>query len=105
MITWLVMILAGAGTYLLRISMLAAHDSFGTPRWLEGRLHLVGPSVLSAILVSSMVSVHGHRTTPDLAALIAVATAFVAVRRTGNIGWALIVGFPTAWAITAVTAW
>ena len=105
MTTWLVMILAGTGTYLLRISMLAAHDSFGTPRWLEGRLHLVGPSVLSAILVSSMVAVHDHSTAPGLAALIAVASAYVAVRRTGNIGWALIVGFPTAWAVTAVTAW
>lgn len=105
MTTWLVMILAGGGTYLLRISMLAAHDSFGTPRWLERRLHLVGPGVLSAILVSSMISAHGPASAPDPAALVAVAVAFLAVRRTGDIGWALIVGLPTAWFVTAITAW
>lgn len=105
MTTWCVMILAGVGTYLLRICMLAAHDSFGTPGWLERRLHLVGPSVLSAILVSSMVSGHGHRTVPDRVTVTAVATAFVAARRTGNIGWALIVGFSSAWTVTALASW
>jgi branched-subunit amino acid transport protein len=60
--------------------------------------------VLAAILVSSLLSTQGHSQRPGLAASIAVAAAFVAVRRTGNLGWALIVGLPAAWIVTSVTA-
>ena len=104
MTTWIVMLSAGLGTYLLRVSMVVAHESVGTPRWLERRLHLIGPCMLAAILVSSMFVTNGNRTVPDPAELVAVVLAFVVVRCRRNVGWALVVGFPTYWALSALGA-
>ena len=102
MSTWLVMVLAGLGTYLLRVSMVVAHDRFGTPRWLESNLRLIGPSVLAAILVSSLILSHGHRTGPRVSEVIAVTAAYVAVRRRGTVSAALVVGFPVYWLCLAL---
>ncbi|NNE12291.1 MAG: hypothetical protein HKN41_08625 [Ilumatobacter sp.] len=93
--TWATMILAGIGTYVLRASMLVAHDVAGTPAWLERRLPLVGPSIVAVMVVSSLSA--GGSTAPTPTAVVAVAAAFMAVRRTGRLGSALVVGFPVAW--------
>lgn len=104
MTTWLVMAIAGLGTYTLRVSMVVAHESIGTPRWLERRFHLVGPSVLGAIVVSALVLAEGRQATPDVATLAAVVGAFVAARRTRNVMWAMAVGFPVYWGATALVS-
>lgn len=104
MSTWLVMALAGLGTYLLRVSLVVAHDRFGTPRWLAPHLRMVGPSVLAAILMSSLAVAQDTRTGPAAAEIVAVTAAYLAVRRWGNVSLALVVGFPVYWLHLALAA-
>jgi branched-subunit amino acid transport protein len=54
--------------------------------------------VLAAILAGSLLVPHGRHAPPATAELVAVIVAFLAVRRTGNVAWALAVGFPIYWA-------
>jgi branched-subunit amino acid transport protein len=58
--------------------------------------------MLTAILISSLFVAHGGRTAPDVAGIVGVVCAFVAVRRTRNVGFALLVGFPAYWAAAAL---
>jgi branched chain amino acid efflux pump len=102
MSTWITMLTAGLGTYLLRISMVAAHERFGTVDRLNRHLRFVSPSVLAAILAASLLVPHDQHGRPAPAELAAVVAAFVAVRRTGNAAWALAVGFPVYWGAVAV---
>jgi hypothetical protein len=44
---------------------------------------------------------HGRILMPDVAAVLSVAGAAVAVRRTSNAGMALAVGLPIYWVISA----
>jgi branched-subunit amino acid transport protein len=104
MTTWIVMLAAGLGTYLLRVSMVVAHESVGTPKWLERRLHRVGRSMLAAVLISSVFLAAGRRTTPDVGEIVSGGCAFAVVRRTRNVGWALVVGFPVYWVTTALAS-
>lgn len=96
-----VLVLAGVGTYGFRASMVLAGARFGTPKWLEDRLRLVAPAVLAALVAGSLFLDAGRRATPGVAALVAVAAGFVAVRRTGNVAAALAAGLPVYWLATA----
>jgi branched-subunit amino acid transport protein len=91
------MLLAGVGTYALRASMVAAQDRFGIPAWLERHSSLISASVLGAMVASSLSPSDGARLVPGVVEAGAVAVAFVAVRRTGNLAWALAVGLPVFW--------
>lgn len=102
MSTWIVMFTAGVGTYLLRVSMVAAHARYGIADRLERHLRFVSPSVLAAILAASILVPSGHHARLAMAELAAVCAAFVVVRRTRNVAWALAVGFPIYWSAITV---
>lgn len=102
MTTWLVMIIVAVGTYGLRVSMLVAHDRLGGSAWLAQRLSIVGPAVLAAVVASALFVSGTERVSPSPAQLAAVATALVVVRWRGNVGWALLAGFPVYWVGTAL---
>ncbi|MGI9612118.1 MAG: AzlD domain-containing protein [Acidimicrobiales bacterium] len=89
--------IAGLGTFLFRISLLAAHDRFATPAWLQQRLTLVGPSVLAAIVTSSLITTNNATTMPAPLEIVAIGAAVLAVRRTGSLGAALAIGLPIFW--------
>ena len=91
------LVVAGVGTYLFRISLVAGRERFATPPWLESRLPLVGPSVLAAIVTSSLIVTDGSPAMPTPVEAVAVVAALLAVRRTGNLGAALAVGLPIYW--------
>lgn len=95
---------AGAITYALRCSMVVIGDRLDSSAIVESTIGLVSPAVLSAIIVSALVLDHGKVVAPDLAGVLAVGAAVVAVRRTSNVGMALAVGLPTYWCCTAMSA-
>lgn len=97
-----IFIVAGSATYLLRSSMVMFGDRLTSSTIAESVIGRVTPAVLAAIIASALLLDHGEVARPELAGLVAVAGAVVAVRRTSNVGMALIVGLPTYWIVSAV---
>lgn len=95
---------AGAITYVLRCSMVVIGDRLNSSAIVESTIGMISPAVLSAIVASALVLDHGEVSAPDLAGVLAVGVAVVAVRRTSNVGMALAVGLPTYWCCTAIAA-
>lgn len=95
---------AGGITYALRCSMVVIGDRLGSSTIVESVIGLVSPAVLSAIVVSALVLDHGEVVAPDIAGVLAVVVAVVAVRRTSNVGMALAFGLPTYWCCMAISA-
>ncbi|MGA9278645.1 AzlD domain-containing protein [Ilumatobacter sp.] len=89
----------GAITYFLRSSMLVAGNRFTSSPTVESAIGLVSPAVMAAIIASTLLVDHGRIMSPDLASVAAISVAIVAVRRTGNVGSALLVGLPIYWLI------
>lgn len=89
--------LAGAGTYLLRVSMVLGGGRLPATDWIERRVTMVVPAVLAALLVSALFVSNGERQVADPVEIGAVAAALFAVSRTGNINAALAVGLPIYW--------
>jgi branched-subunit amino acid transport protein len=105
MSAWLVVLVAGAGTYLLRISMLVVAAHSGVPPVIERAARFAVPvafGALAATSLTALVEANGRSALPSLAAV----TAGVAVaRRTGSSRAAILTGMPTLWALTAVAGW
>jgi len=102
MTTLVTFLLAGVGTYLIRISMMLLEGRATVAAWIEDRLAFVGPSVLAAIVASAVFVTDGSASIPRAAEVLAVLGAWVAVRRTGSVGAALAIGFPIYWLGIAV---
>lgn len=96
------MLAAGLGTDVVRVSMVAAHARYGIVDRLERHLRLVSPGVLAALLEMSIPVPNGRHAPLAIAERVALGAAFVAVRRSGNVGWALAIGFPVSWGAIAV---
>ena len=102
---WLVVIAAGAVSYLLRVSMLVLASRMGIPPVLERAARFAVPTAFAALAASSIAD---HIVAdPELVAsavpVIAVAVGVVAVRRTGSPHAALLAGMPALWALSALT--
>ena len=101
MTTWLVILAVGAGSYALRSSMLVLSSSRDLPARAEGALSLVAPAALGALLASMLFTTAGGFAPLPWPELLAVATGFLAVRRSGNVLHAFAVGMPVFWVATA----
>jgi branched-subunit amino acid transport protein len=100
--TWLVVVAAGVGTYLLRISMIALAARTALPPVLGRATRFAVPVAFAALAAAGLAG----QITGDAASLApvgAVAAAVLAVRRTGSTHAALVVGMPTLWMLSAVT--
>lgn len=95
---------AGSITYALRCSMVVLGDRLHSSAIVESTIGLVSPAVLCAIIVSALVLDQGRIVAPDLAGVLAVVAAVVAVRRTSNVSMALAVGLPAYWCCMTVVA-
>jgi branched-subunit amino acid transport protein len=101
---WIVVLAAGIGSYLMRLSMIGA-DRIRLPASLNDSAGLVAPAAFAALAVSSIAgTVLDAGITQASAALVAVAAAVLAVARTGSAHAAVLVGMPTFWILTALTA-
>jgi branched-subunit amino acid transport protein len=104
MSTWLVVVAAGAGSYVLRISMIVLAARVGLPPLLERATRFAVPTAFAALAAASL---GGYTTGWDAAALapvVAIGVAVVAVRRTGSPHAAVLAGMPTLWALSALAA-
>ncbi|HJU96735.1 MAG TPA: AzlD domain-containing protein [Jiangellaceae bacterium] len=100
---WLVIVAAGLGSYLFRISMVVFADRMTMPERLERASTFVAPAAFAALAAGGIAA---NTAGVDLAGwtapLAAVAVAVIAVRRTGRPYAALLAGMPTLWILSAV---
>jgi branched-subunit amino acid transport protein len=100
---WLVIVAAGLGSYLFRISMVVLADRVTMPPQLERTSNFVAPAAFAALAAGGIaVNTGGVDLAGWIAPLAAVVVAVIAVRRTGRPYAALLAGMPTLWVLTAV---
>jgi branched-subunit amino acid transport protein len=108
---WTIILIAGLGSYLLRMSMISS-DRLRLPPRLDDSVALVAPAAFAALAVTSLaVLVLGAGVAHGLSAqartvavpmLLAVAVAMLAVARTGRPYLAVVAGMPTFWLMAAL---
>ena len=101
---WLVVVLAGVGTYLLRISMLVVAAHAGVPPLIERASRIAVPIAFGALAATSLTGQVATTGAAALPSVLAVATGVVVARRTGSSRAAILVGMPTLWLLTALGA-
>lgn len=92
----------GLGTYALRASMFVILGGRTPPPWLRTALSFVGPSALAALVGGLLFTTDGSASVGSVPAIAAAASAFVVVRRSGDVMHALVVGLPVFWVSTAL---
>ena len=92
----LVVVLAGLGTYLIRVSLIAALGQVAIPPLAERALKLVAPTVLAAIAAQGVFTVDGGIRPFDVRHVAALIGALVAWR-TSSIAWTLVAGMGSLW--------
>jgi branched-subunit amino acid transport protein len=103
MSAWIVIVAAGLGSYLLRLSMIILTGRFTMPAYLERASGLVGPAAFAALAAAGVAAAcRGLGVTQAAAPLAAVAAAVIAVVRTRSPQAAILVGMPVLWVTTAL---
>jgi len=85
MSTWIVIVAAGLGSYLFRLSMIILTGRITVPPSLERASGLVVPAAFAALASAGV-----------------AAAAVIAVLRTGSSQAAILVGLPVLWVTTAL---
>jgi branched-subunit amino acid transport protein len=99
---WLVVIAAGVGSYLFRISMLVLAARARVPAHLERAARFAVPTAFAALAATAL----AQQARSDLGPLVplgAVVVAIVAVRRTRSSYAALLAGMPAVWMLSALS--
>jgi len=92
----------GIGTYMLRASMFVVLGGRTPPQWLQRPLTYVGPAAIAALVGAMLLTTHGQVSVGSIPAVVAALSAFVLVRRTGNVMHSFVVGMPVFWVLTAL---
>ena len=100
---FLVVAIAGAGTFLLRISMLVLAARTGVPAVVERAAAFAVPVSFAGLAAGALATQVAHVGIGALPALVGVAVGVAAVRRTGAARSAILVGMPTIWVLSALT--
>jgi branched-subunit amino acid transport protein len=99
---WTVVLLAGLGCYVLRVSMVAS-DRLRLPTSLEPTFALVAPTAFSALAVTGLAG--PLFATPAMSVvtptIVAAVVGILAVAGTGKPYAAMLTGLPTYWLIAA----
>ena len=103
MSAWIVVVLAGALAYLLRISMLVVAARRGVPLVIERAARFAVPIAFAALAATSLASLVADAGADAVTSLLAVATGFVVAHRTGSSRAAIFVGLPALWLLTALS--
>jgi len=100
---WTVILAAGSGSYLFRLSMIVLFDRITMPASLERASQLVAPAAFAAMaaagLATACMSIGAAQAAAPLAA---VAAAVIAVLRTGSSQAAILAGLPVLWVTSAL---
>ena len=102
---WLVVVLAGAGSYAFRVSMLVARARFRVPAVLDRAGPFAVPVAFAALAASAIGRYTAEAGMAALPALVAVTVGAVVSRRTGNAQAALLTGLPVMWVLSAIPGW
>lgn len=103
MSTWIVIVAAGLGSYLLRLSMIILTGRITMPPSLERASGFVAPAAFAALAAAGVAAACGGLGITQAAApLAAVAAAVIAVLRTGSSQAAILAGMPALWVATAL---
>jgi len=100
---WTVIALAGAGSFLLRISMLVVAARTGVPPVVERAAAFAVPVAFAGLAAGALASHTLRAGVGALPALAGVAVGAAVVRRTGAARAAILVGMPTIWVLSALT--
>ncbi len=92
----LVVAIAGLGTYLIRVSLIAVLGKVTIPPLGERALKLVAPTVLAAIAAQGVFTVDGGLRPFDVRHVAALIGGLVAWR-TGSVAWTLVAGMGSLW--------
>lgn len=95
--------LAAVVTFLLRSSMTLTGATSASER-VTSSIALVSPAVLTAMIASALLLDHGELVRPSIGETLAIGSAIVCVRRTGNVSFALAVGLPAYWIAAVIGA-
>ena len=102
MSTWIVIVAAGLGSYLFRLSMIILTGRITVPPSLERASGLVVPAAFAALASAGVAAACGGLgITRSAAPLVAVAAAVIAVLRTGSSQADEDRGLPVLWVTTA----
>ena len=104
MTAWIVILLAGLGSYLFRISMIVLTERVALPARLEQASAFVAPAAFAALAATGIAfsSTQAADLMHAVPLLAAVAAAVLAVRLTGRSYVAVLAGMPTLWLLTVV---
>jgi branched-subunit amino acid transport protein len=95
-------VLAGIGTYLIRLSAIAlVGHGVRIPARVERTLRLIAPAVLAAIIANGLILDHGQlngRGSWYLGTLVAVVVA----RRLGSAAWAMATAMAAVWVLQRI---
>ena len=98
---WTVILAAGSGSYLLRLTMIVLFGRITMPAYLQRASELVAPAAFAAMaaagIATACMSLGVARAGAPLAA---VAAAVIAVLRTGSPQAAILAGMPVLWVTT-----
>ena len=101
---WLIVLGAGLGTWVLRLSFIETWRWFSVPALLERALRYVPAAVMAALVVPALVRPEGLvDLSPDNLRLLAGLVAAGAAWYSRNVLLTLVVGMSTLWLLQAVT--
>lgn len=102
---WLVILVAGVGTFAFRVSFVALFGRLDLPPGVERALRFVPAAVLSALVAPQLLVVDGGlAATPANPRLVAGALAAVVAWRTEDVLATLLVGMTGLWLANVVLA-
>jgi branched-subunit amino acid transport protein len=101
---WIVFVVGGIGTYLMRLSFFALGTRVTLPAWSRRALKYVAPAVFAAIVLPPVLGDSGLSgvTTSVNPRLVATVVAAVVGYRTRNIASVLVVGMVSLWLLQLV---
>jgi branched-subunit amino acid transport protein len=100
---WLVILAAGLGSYLFRISMVVLADRVTMPDQVERASMYVAPAAFAALAAGGIAAnTAGLDVAGWAAPLAALVVAVIVVRLTGRPYAALLAGMPTLWILSAM---
>ncbi|MGI9645928.1 MAG: AzlD domain-containing protein [Ilumatobacteraceae bacterium] len=99
MTTWIVVVTIGVATYGLRVSMFVVLGRRTLPAWLDRPMTVVAPAAVAALVGTMALTAQGRIDPIEAPRLVALLAGFVAVRRTGNVMYAFVVGLPFMWVL------
>lgn len=97
---YVVVLIAGVGSYLFRVSMVLLAARGSLPPSFERATRFAVPTAFATLAAGALVTQADAG--PVLVPVAAVVVAVIAVRRTGKPIAALVAGMPVVWALVAV---